>query len=377
MGKSRKRGVNQSGPLGPLGSAIPYFELTGYTLDQKRPWVIEDGAVVWNVTRLFAPCPDTCPFIDRCPTPAQLTEGTRTADFAHVNVGDTPQRVRITVPRWFLKTDTEMIELLPTLPHPGVAVGHRFTREALECVIRRLLDPKERIEKIAEDFGVDVRTIYRIKDESILMPPWPITLCINPAMTCFRVDEVYISKHGKNRKAYTLLLGATHKSFIGLIPGTSREAIVPALAAIRARCNIVAATMDFGDYVPIVREEFPGIVIPADKFHLIQRLQVIMDSARKNAAHGINAGDLESLRIWLNNSAEQPVAHEQQKAQLKAMTTSGVAGKLETDLYLFKTTYAKLSALEQRRIKGWLKQIPALRVPYIFLQRMYLLFRPK
>jgi len=59
------------------------------------------------------------------------------------------------------------------------------------------------------------------------------------------------------------------------------------------------------------------------------------------------------------------------------MTTSGVAGKLETDLYLFKTTYAKLSALEQRRIKGWLKQIPALRVPYIFLQRMYLLFRPK
>lgn len=373
MGKSRKGGVNRSGPLGPLGSAIPYFDLTGYTLDPERPWVIEGGAVVWNVTRLFSPCAGDCPFVDRCPTPAQLTEGTRTADFAHVNVGDTPQRVRITVPRWFLDSGTGRIELLPSLPHPGVAVGHRFTREALECVIRRLLDPNERIEKIAQDMGVEVRTIYRIKGEFIPMPPWPITLCINPAMTCFRIDEIYIPKRGKNRKAYTLLLDATHNSFIALIPGTKEDAIGPALAAIRARCNIVAATMDFGDYVPIVKNWFPGIKITGDKFHLIQRFQEIMDNARKSAAHDLEKEALASILAWLNTGADELAPPNRRKALLREMTTSGVAQKLEDDLYLFKTNFRALNAKKKRKIQGWLNQLPALRAPFIALQRIYVL----
>jgi len=377
MGKPQKHGKNQNGALVPLGNAIPYFGGAGYFYDRERSPVIENGAVVWPVTRDFDPCPDGCRFMGSCLTHDQLRRGTRTADFAHVNVGDTPQKIRITVPRWFLEHETEVIELNVHLPHPGTAIGHRFTAEALEFVIRQLLDPNNSVEKIAESVGKDVRTIYRIKDEFIPMPPWPITLCINPTMTCFRIDEIYIPKRGKHRRAYTLLLDATHNSFIGLIPGTSEEAIGPTLAAIRARCNIVSATMDFGDYVPIVRRWFPGIKIIGDKFHLIQRLQEVMDNARKAAADGITARELESLQTWLGNPAAGSVGKQEQKPLLKTMTRTGVASGLEKDLYLFKSYYSRLSSPEQRRIKGWLKQIPALRVPYIFLQRMYLLLYRK
>lgn len=377
MRAPRNHGNIQNRPPVPLGNTIPHFDGAAYTCDERKCSVMEDGEIVWPVTRDFHPCSDSCQFIDSCPTRDQLKRGSRIADFAHEPAGNTPQKVRITVPRWFLKSETESIELDAPLPHPETAAGHRFTTEGLGFVIRQLLDPRNSVEHLARAVGKNVRTIYRIKQEFISMPPWPVTLCINPAMTCFRIDDVYIPKRGKNRKAYTLLLDATHNSFIGLIPGTSEEAIGPALAAIRARCNIVAATMDFGDYVPIVKRRFPGIKITGDKFHLIQRFQGVMDNARKNAAQAITDRDLESLQVWLGSAAEGAARKGQQKHLLKTMTTSGVATQLEKDLYLFKSRYKRLSKSEQVRIKGWLKQIPALRIPYIFLQRMYQLLNRK
>jgi len=186
--------------------------------------VIENGAFVWLVKREYHPCDEQCRFIHTCPTYDQLKRGTRIATYVHVNIADTPTRVRIEVPRWFLEDEEETIELEVPLPHPGMAVGHRFTTEALEFVIRKLLDPRIPIEQIADWVGKNRKTIDRIKDEFIPMPPWPITLCINPAMKSLRIDEIYIPKRGKNRKPYTLLFNATHNSFIGLIPGKSKEA---------------------------------------------------------------------------------------------------------------------------------------------------------
>ena len=93
-------------------------------------------------------------------------------------------------------------------------------------------------------------------------------------MTSFRIDEIYIPKRGKNRQAYTLLFDATHNSFIGLVPGKSENAIGPALDAIRARCTIVSVTMDFGEYIPIVKRRFltADRHVPAKQRHTARRI---------------------------------------------------------------------------------------------------------
>ena len=372
MGAPRKHGNHQNGAPVPLGDRIPYFDGTCYTCDRYKSRVFEKGAFVWLVNREFHPCAEDCTFADTCPTRDQLKRDTRSATFVHVNVADTPQKIRVTVPRLFLETqEGKKIELEVPDPYPGTAMGPRFTNEGLEYVQRQLLDPRIPVQRIADLAGTSRRTIDRIKAEFMPQLPWEITLCIDPSMTCLRIDEIYIPKRGKNRKAYTLLFDGSHSSFIGLIPGTSADDIGPALAAIRARCNIVAATMDFGEYVPTVKAWFPGIKITGDKFHLIQRFQEIMDGARKKADHAIKDTDLETLRTLINNPIGGTVSKEQLKKALKKIAKSGVTDDLEEDLYLFKTYIKRLTTPNQKKIRSWLKQMPALRAPYFFLQHMY------
>jgi len=377
VGMAKKSGLRPSSVTSVLsGLAIPFFDLSQYELDEKTPWQMEDGAIVWNLTRVVNPCPDQCPFKSNCPTVSKIKCGsTDRADFPHLPVGNTPQILRITVQRPMLTAEPKDVEIPVSRPHPGIEANHRMSTGALEFAIEEL-EEGEKIAKIAERLRRSERFIASIKSEFIPELPWPITLCINPKMTCFRIDEVYIGKK-RRKKVYTLLLDATHNSFIGLVPGNASEAIGPALVAIRARCKIESATMDFGGYVPIVRSYFPGITITGDKFHLMQRLQGIMDYARKSATHALQAEDLESIRIWLNACAAEMDDKDGQKAILNQATTSKVATKLEEDLYDFKTYFKNLPHSKRKKIRGWLRQIPSLRVPYFFLQLMYRLLNKK
>jgi len=72
MRKPRNYGDNEPRAFVPLGNAIPYLDLAGYELDRAKPWTIEDGAIVWNVTRIFSPGADDCPFICGCSTTRSL-----------------------------------------------------------------------------------------------------------------------------------------------------------------------------------------------------------------------------------------------------------------------------------------------------------------
>ena len=246
MGQARKSRSNNGSPLAPLsGRSLPLFDLAEYELDPKNPLTVENGCFVWNVNRVLEPdhCPADCAKTD-CPNRDKLhTNGTRKATPTHVSQARVPQKIRINVWRWFTTCGLKEREVFPSLPHPGVSPTHDMTTAAVDWVVEQLAEcesPKE----IAKDFRgtVSEANIYRIKDEFIPKPLWPVTLCINPAMRCFRIDDLQIGE-----TYYTLLLDATHNSFIGLIKGRSAEEVGPALEAIRARCTILRATIDFGD----------------------------------------------------------------------------------------------------------------------------------
>ena len=296
--------------------------MTDYKLkEKKRPYVVEDGEIVWEVKRIFKPdqCPTTCQKAN-CPGRDKLNQPgtTRTPTYAHVPAGNSPQRIRIMLKRWFVDCGIERMEISPSLPHPGIAAHHRMTQAAVEFVIHELnagISPQD----IAARLGESTSTIYNIKREYFPKPEIPVViLCINPKMTSIEIDEIGKGRKG-NKTTFTLIRDKTHKSYVGLIRGTSKKAIGWALAEIRARCNIVSATLDFGNYVPIVRAYWPDIELTGDKWHFSERIKEIVKEARERSAYALDDQQVESIRKWLNASAEEIVdPEEQEKAKERA-----------------------------------------------------------
>ncbi len=353
---------------------IPLFDMAGYKCkDKKRPFVQEDGKIIWEIKRIFEPnqCPTTCQKAD-CENRDKLVQPgtTRTPAFVHVPVGKVPQRIRITLERWFTDCGTECIEVSPSLPHPGIVAHHRMTEAALEFAVSELyagVSP----ESIAARLGVGVGTIYNIKREYYPKPESPeVILCINEKMTSFEIDEIGIGKK-ENRITFTLIRDKTHKSLVGLVKGTSKKAIGWVLGEIRARCNIVSATMDFGNYVPIVRACWPGIDLTGDKWHFSERIKEIVKETRERAAYILSDEEVECVREWLNASAGEIVDQDEQEKAKKRASEWSIPKVLGFEQNLFRTTFKKLDKASRDRLQKWLEFLPDVKEPYRFLQKMY------
>lgn len=375
--RSAKSGSNGSGDLAPISKyGLPSFDLSEYELDpEEEPYEVVGDAIVWNLRRRFEfpGCPKHCRYTN-CPNRDKLERGGfRKATFRHVRDGLNRQKIKITIQRWFW-TGAPVFEVHPTLPHPGISANHRMTIAAVEFAESELkegVSPK----KIAKDLGVALSTIYVIESE-LEAKSQPVTenvpvtfmLSIDPEMECIQLDEF---KWGE--VYYTLILGVSprKKTFVGIVPGRSGENVIPALKAIFARSKVWRATADFGDYVPILKQAKPDIVITGDKWHFSEKLKEVLADIGKAAAGTLKEEASDLIRKHLIAQASQIADRELRRKATKEISTSTMVSLFEKNINLFRTTHRKLDSERRKDVDFWLGKIPALKEPYKMLQRMY------
>jgi len=379
--RAPKSGSNESDILGPIsGRGLPFFDLMEYELDPESPWETVNAAIVWNLRRKFEfpDCPKRCGFAE-CPNRNQLERGSiRAATFTYVPEGVTPQKIRIHIQRWFWKGDPA-VEVEPALPHPGISAEHRMTIAAIEFAETELkagVPPKS----IAQKLGVVRSTVYLLKSKFVSKSRTAaegasaaFILCLDPEAECLQFDDVQLGD-----VYYTLILELSpKKSFVGLVPGRSGEAVIPALTAIFALCRISRATTDFGDYVPILKTVKPDLMITGDKWHFTERLKKVLAEIAKAAAADLAPEKADLIRERLIASAMRIADRVVRKERVKRIAASGIADLFEENIDLFRTTYRNLSGEKQAELAFWLRQIPAIKEPHKLLQRMYWLFNQR
>ncbi len=94
------------------------------------------------------------------------------------------------------------------------------------------------------------------------------------------IDEIYV---GKSRGYYTLVLDLESGRILWVSPGRGKAGLRGFWRRLRrSRSGVRAVAMDMsGAYWAAVLEEFPGVVVVFDKFHVIQLMNKRLDELRR------------------------------------------------------------------------------------------------
>lgn len=169
----------------------------------------------------------------------------------------------------------------------GVFIDYMNSIEPNDKITLRLFDymGKESIKvkvtfsSLAEQFGLSVPTVKKSFDKRVQELESKRVLI---APTVLGIDEVYINLGEKRKTPCAVYTDIETRELIEFHVGISKEQVIETIKKMKGYENIVAVTMDMNSgYRSAVHETLPKSYCVVDRFHVMQKCIMALDTIRK------------------------------------------------------------------------------------------------
>jgi transposase len=216
---------------------------------------------------------EACPFCGCIPL---APNGSRRVTYRDIPVRGKPVQIEWDRQRFYC------VECKKTCPdeHPDLHNKRNMTKRLHEWIAERSL--KHTFASVAEDIGVDEKTVRNVFDE------WSEEKLSRIAFQTPRVlgiDEVHLLHQARG-----ILTNIEESTMIDLLPGRTMEIMSRRIALMPDKHKVEVVTMDmWRPYRDIVAAQIPHAAVVVDRWHVVKYANEAMETIRKSYRAGLSA----------------------------------------------------------------------------------------